>query len=226
VNADRVICVYRSICEYTSRWIDNSEVIYNSVPLIPEVKKDYSAFKSGVLVGRLMPGKNPSNVIRALASLPEIKLDIIGDGPLRDELIGLARELGVSEQCSFFQTMTNENLRPILRGYDFAVSVNVYGGVSKVVLEYMASKLPVISTYRNDGKLPEILETSCVLTLDDEKSWADAIRKMADSEGYRVNLSDQAYQKYLASGATFSEKTLANLSKQFVIKGQGNDERK
>lgn len=223
VNADKVICVYQSICSYTSRWIDKCEVVYNSVPPIPEVKTNYKQFKKGVLVGRLMPGKNPTHVIRALSHLPELRLDIIGDGPLRNELINLAIELGVSEQCSFIHSMTNENLRKNLQSYDFAVSVNVYGGVSKVVLEYMASKLPVISTYRDDGKFPEIIDSSCVLTRDHEMSWVEAIRKLGNSEALRTNLSDQAYQQYLASGAAFSEKTLAELSKQLVLQEFGND---
>lgn len=224
VNADQVICVYQSICEYTSRWIEGCEVVYNSVPIIPQVKTNYAPFKRGVLVGRLIPGKNPANVIRALASLPELKLDIIGDGPLRNDLMDLAKALGVSEQCCFIQSMTNENLRRSLQSYDFAVSVNFFGGVSKVVLEYMASKLPVISTYRIDGKLPEILDSSCVLTLDDEKSWVEAIQKMGDSEEFRVTLSSQAYEKYLKSGAAFSENTLARVTKQLLIMGRGNNE--
>lgn len=224
-HADKVICVYQSICSYTSSWIDKCEVIYNSVPPIPTVKANYKPFKKGVLVGRLMLGKNPVHVIRALAHLPELKLDIIGDGPLRNDLMSLAIELGVSEQCSFIQSMTNENLRSNLHNYDFAISVNIYGGVSKVVLEYMASKVPVISTYRNDGKLPEIIDSSCVLTLDDEKSWVEAIRKLGISEDFRVNLSNEAYQKYLESGAAFSEKTLAKLSKQLVLKEHGNNGR-
>lgn len=225
VNADQVICVYQSICAYTSRWIDKCEVIYNSIPLIPEVKTEYVRFKRGILVGRLMSGKNPTNVIRALASLPELSLDIIGDGPLRDELMSLACELGVSERCRFIESFANENLRKNLRNYDFAVSVNSYGGVSKVVLEYMASKLPIISTYRNDGKAPEVLESSCVLTLDNEESWVDALQKMGSSESFRVTLSNQAHQKYLESGAPFSEETLANLYKQLIVKGGRNGRR-
>lgn len=223
VNADRVICVYQSICSYTSKWIENCEVIYNSVPPVPEVKTTYATFKKGVLVGRLIPGKNPDNVIRAMVSFPELRLDIIGDGPLRNELINLARALGVSDRCSFIKSMTNENLRKILCSYDFAISVNFYGGVSKVVLEYMASKLPIISTYRHDGKLPEILGSSCVLTLDDKQSWQQAIQELGASEVFRHNLGEQAFQNYSSSGASFAEKTLASLAMQVVVKGFGND---
>ncbi len=222
VNADQVICVYQSICSYTSKWIEKCEVVYNSIPPIPEFKNNYASFKRAVLVGRLMPGKNPANLIRALVSLPELRLDIIGDGPLRHELINLARDLKVDERCSFVKSIINENLRKNLHEYDFAVSVNFYGGVSKVVLEYMASKIPVISTYQNDGKLPEIIESSCVLTLDNEKSWVEAVQKLGVSEEFRLHLSDQAYQKYLTSGAASSEKTLARLTRQLVIGGRGN----
>ncbi len=223
VNADQVICVYQSICSYTSKWIEKCEVVYNSIPPIPEVKNNYASFKKAVLVGRLMPGKNPSNVIRALASLPSLRLDIIGDGPLRHELINLAKDLKVSDRCSFVQSMTNENLRKSLCDYDFAVSVNFYGGVSKVVLEYMASKVPIVSTYQNEGRLPEVIDSSCVLTLDDEKSWLEAIQKLGVSEEFRLHLSEQAYQRYLASGAASSEKTLARMARQLVIGGLGND---
>ena len=223
LNADQVICVYKSIHSFTSKWIEKCQVVYNSVPPIPEVKTDYGSFNRAVLVGRLMLGKNPSNVIRALVSFPDLRLDIVGDGPLRDELIGLAKDLCVSERCTFIRSMTNEDLRKNLHTYDFAVSVNFYGGVSKVVLEYMASKIPIVSTYRNDGRLPEILDSSCVLTLDNESSWVDAIRKLGGSEEFRLNLSEQAYHKYLTSGAAYSEKTLASLSRQMIIEGHGND---
>ena len=219
VNADKVICVYQSICSYTSKWIEKCEVVYNSIPPIPEVKTNYSSFKRAVLVGRLIPGKNPANVVRALVSFPKLRLDIIGDGPLRNELIGLAKELNVFDRCIFIPSITNENLRKTLHTYDFAVSVNFYGGVSKVVFEYMASKIPIISTFRNDGKLPEILESSCVLTLDDEKSWVEAIQKLGVSDEFRLNLSAEAYQKYLTSGAAYSESKLASLAQLLIVKG-------
>jgi glycosyltransferase involved in cell wall biosynthesis len=222
VNADQVICVYHSICPYASKWSEKCDVIYNSVPPISEVKTTYGTFKKGVLVGRLIPGKNPANVIRALVSFPELSLDIFGDGPLRNELISLAQMLGVTNRCSFIQSTTNESLRKVLHTYDFAVSVNFYGGVSKVVLEYMASKVPIISTYRYDGELPEVLDSSCVATLDDEESWQQAIRKLRASEGFRLNLSDQAFQNYLASGASYSEKILARLAIQVITKGHEN----
>ena len=219
VRATRVVCVYNSIVSYTSKWIENCEIIYNSIPPIPEMKTNYKSFNKAVLVGRLIPGKNPANVIRALVCFPKLTLDIIGDGPLRPELMDLAIELNVSDRCNFIQSVSNENLRKKLHLYDFAVSVNFYGGVSKVVLEYMASKVPIISTYRNDGKLPEILESSCVMTLDDKKSWVESIRKLGASEKIRVDLSNDAYQKYLKSGAAFAEETLASLAKEIITKG-------
>jgi len=219
VRATKVVCVYNSICSYTSKWIENCEIIYNSIPPIPEVKTSHESFNKAVLVGRLIPGKNPANVIRALVCFPKLTLDIIGDGPLRRELIDLAIELNVIDRCNFIQSVSNENLRKKLHFYDFAVSVNFYGGVSKVVFEYMASKVPIISTYRNDGKLPEILESSCILTLDDEKSWVESIRKLGASEKIRVDLSNEAYQRYLKSGAACAEETLACLAKEIVTKG-------
>ncbi len=226
VNANEIICVYQSIRAYTSKWIKECKVVYNSIPQVQETKDNYTSFKRAVLVGRLMPGKNPANVIRALSALPDLTLDIIGDGPLRHELINLARELKVSDRCSFVQSIANEDLRKSLRDYDFAISVNFYGGVSKVVLEYMSSKIPIISTYRIDGKLPEVLDSSCVLTSDDEESWVQAIKKLGASEVLRRQLSEQSYQKYLTSGAACSEKTLASLTRQLVIGGQRNDNTK
>ena len=57
-----------------------------------------------LVCGRLSHDRGPDRAIKALQFLPGIKLQLLGDGPMKQELIELANTLGVKDQVQFIPT--------------------------------------------------------------------------------------------------------------------------
>jgi glycosyltransferase involved in cell wall biosynthesis len=104
----------------------------------------------GGSVGRLVPQKNYSLLLRALALVPElpIKIKIIGEGGLRGELESLAASLGVADRVSF--PGPSADVPGFLQTLDFFILTSSWEGLGNVILEAGLCGLPVISS-RVDG---------------------------------------------------------------------------
>jgi len=113
-------------------------------------------------VGRLVPIKGHAYVIQAVGRLKEqgtgICLDIVGDGPEKDALSNLIRELKLEDAVVLHGSQTGPGIEQLLdRAHLFVLgSVNIEGdqeGQGLALQEAQATGLPVIAT--NHGALPE-----------------------------------------------------------------------
>lgn len=98
-------------------------------------------------VGRLAVQKDYATLIRAFAIVRKtrnVRLVIIGDGPLRNELEALARELGVADQV----LMPGFSKHPLsaMKAADVFVLSSRYEGLGLVLIEALACGTPVVST--------------------------------------------------------------------------------
>lgn len=100
-----------------------------------------------VFLGRLVPYKSPDLAIRAFArarARTDVRLEIIGDGPLRPSLEALAAELGVSDAVDFRGWLGKSEISGRLRAADVFLFPSLREPGGTVVLEAMASGLPSI----------------------------------------------------------------------------------
>ena len=95
-------------------------------------------------VGNLVPEKGQSLAIEALAHVPELRLVIVGDGPLRGDLSVLARRLGVGDRVIFVPAMPQHALRHLYASADVLLLTSTREGWPNVVLEAMACGTPVV----------------------------------------------------------------------------------
>jgi L-malate glycosyltransferase len=111
-------------------------------------------------VGRLMPVKAFDRLIAALAQLRrdraglDAQLVIVGDGPLRRELVECAKRLGVSGQTTFVGARSD--VYDLMAAFDVFALPSLHEGIPMVILEAMAIGVPIVAN--RVGGIPEILE--------------------------------------------------------------------
>jgi glycosyltransferase involved in cell wall biosynthesis len=96
--------------------------------------------------GRLSPEKGVSDLIRAMKALPQIRLQIAGDGPQRAELDSLARALKL-ENVEFAGHVERDELDRMIASSRFTVLPSrAYETLGKSILESYAWARPVIAS--------------------------------------------------------------------------------
>lgn len=116
-------------------------------------------------IGHLVPRKGHDNVIRSLPEIldkhPEVYYLIVGQGPDKDRLTKIAKELKVLSNVRFCGFIPNEELRDYFNVCDIFVMPNReehrdVEGFGIVFLEANACKKPVIGG--NSGGVPDAIE--------------------------------------------------------------------
>ena len=116
-------------------------------------------------VGRLVEKKGFADLLHALAIAAaggsEFRCRIFGDGPLHDELSGMIEHLGLTDRVELAGARSNDEVVSALGRADvFALTPLVAAdgdrdGIPNVLVEAMASGLPVVTT--SAGGIPELV---------------------------------------------------------------------
>lgn len=99
-----------------------------------------------IFVGRLVPGKRVDLLIRGLRQvrerIPEARLVLVGDGPLRSELEQIVVRLGLDSSVIFVGN--RPDVAAYMQASDMFVLPSEWEGLSIALLEAMACGLPVL----------------------------------------------------------------------------------
>ncbi|MDI6718733.1 MAG: glycosyltransferase family 4 protein [Methanomicrobiales archaeon] len=103
-----------------------------------------------IFVGRLIPEKHVDLLLQALAilreALPDIRCAIVGDGPERERLIRLSRDLGLSGSVSFSGFLdSSDAVMGAMKASKVFVLPSTREGFGMSALEAMACGLPVVT---------------------------------------------------------------------------------
>jgi glycosyltransferase involved in cell wall biosynthesis/protein-tyrosine-phosphatase len=128
-------------------------------------------------VGRLSPVKGHAGFLRAARLILDEERDarflLVGDGPLRGELLAAARRLGLESACLF--TGPRLDVYDLVAAMDVFVLPSLNEGLPMALLEAMALGRPVVATAV--GGVPEVVAheaTGLLVAVDDERAMADA----------------------------------------------------
>jgi glycosyltransferase involved in cell wall biosynthesis len=147
-------------------------------------------------VGRLSAEKGGVDLlIKVVARLrndhAQVRLLIIGDGPLREGLEEVAAQLG--EDVIF--TGTRTDVARLLNAMDFFVLPSLHEAFPIAILEAMAVRLPVVAT--RVGGVPEVIQdgtTGLLVPPSDEHALQQALRRLL-TEPQLTGMLAQAGQK-------------------------------
>lgn len=160
---DRMTANAESVKEYVSsrHGVDPAKirVIYNGVA-VDEIasavdsraaqrrKKGASRGPTVAMIASLTPKKDHATFLEAAVlvqkELPGVRFLAVGDGPLRGELVGKSRAMGLGDSLTF-PGATSDPVA-LLSDIDLSVLTSLKEGCSNVVLESMAASLPVVVT--------------------------------------------------------------------------------
>jgi glycosyltransferase involved in cell wall biosynthesis len=145
---------------------------------------------------RLVPKKGLATSLRAFAifskTFPGARFTIAGEGPMEEELRGLASSLGIADRVSLTGFLPQESLRQLYSRSHFFLhpSETADGdveGIPNSLLEAMASGLPAVAT--RHGGIPEVVVDGIAGLLCEERDHAAVaaalVRMASDSVLYR-----------------------------------------
>jgi glycosyltransferase involved in cell wall biosynthesis len=202
IQSDRLMTVSDSFKAYMTPYVKDAEsvlVIRNGFdekrfkPMAHE-----NAVPQLVSMCRLVPAKGLDILIRSCAELKRrglpFVLHIIGDGPMREELESLARELGVYDEIIFYGYMLHpEEFMPF---FDIFVLPSRAEAFGNVFAEAALCWLALVGT--NVGGIAEQIDhgvNGLLVPVDDVTALADALEQTIVDPAFRYELSRAAWER-------------------------------
>ncbi|MFI8708868.1 glycosyltransferase family 4 protein [Bacillus sp. NPDC077411] len=180
-------------------------VIYNGVAdpyPYTDVPLSQRGPKKIAVIGRLSKEKGQPFLLTSLQKLKALHpslgwhCDIIGEGPLKTELITMIQELSLGEHVSLkgFQ----DDVIKEYTEHDIIVIPSENEGLSYVAIEAIAMKKPVIAT--NVGGLPEVIvhnQSGLLIPYGSEEALAASLAQLLQDEKLYHSLAECGREHYL-----------------------------
>lgn len=148
-----------------------------------------------ITVSRLVPKNGVGDLIKAMKKvvdeIPDVKLIIVGDGPLKENLKFKVKSLKLENQIEFSGKVPYGETPTYLNRASIFVRSSLSEGLGSAFLEAMAAGLAVIGT--SVGGIPDFLkdgETGLFCKVGDPQDLADKIIRLIEDDGLRSKLSE------------------------------------
>ncbi len=159
-----------------------------------------------LFVGRLVEKKGVDVLLRAAAQVPSLSLVVVGDGPSRDDMEALARDLGIRRRVQFLGQQSRAGvMAEMARAAVITLPSQVGAGGDQdgtpVVLgEAMAAGVPVIVS--DLGGLAEQVtagQTGLVVRPGSVEDLADALRRAEANPGEAARMAARAREQMVGA---------------------------
>jgi glycosyltransferase involved in cell wall biosynthesis len=179
---------------------DKLVVIGNALPAEtfatapPALPRRHGVARVGMVARMNARYKNHSGFLRIAArirqQMPEVEFLLAGDGPLRQELEREALSLGLGNSVVFLGD--RRDIPAVLASMDVSVLTSDSESLSNVILEAMATGLPVVA-YRGGGN-PELVneQRGALAAAGNESEFAEAVLRLLAQPALREQLGRNA----------------------------------
>ncbi len=154
-------------------------------------------------VGRLVPEKGVHHLLEAFSMMrnPQAKLLVIGNGPIRAELVKKAEELKISSQIRWLAATDQGRIPDYLNCMDALVLPSLTTPTWKeqfgrVLIEAQACEVPVIGS--DSGAIPEVIgKAGLIFKEGDAGNLASALQRLTRSTSLRKKLAESGRKQVL-----------------------------
>ncbi len=181
---------------------DRTIVHYNGVDLTAFAPAERDSEDLTILsVGRLVEKKGMEYLLEAFAlvaaKLPEVRLEIAGDGPLRPSLERSASESGLSARVTFHGSLPHGEVASLMQNASIVCQPSVTAsdgdseGLPTVVLEAAATAKPLVGTHHSG--IPEIVadgKTGFLVAERDAGALADRLLSLLGNAELRRKMGE------------------------------------
>lgn len=182
----------RLTAEYYDLPIEGVEMVVNPVDIAAFADRDPKPWDERrfdfIHVARFEEAKNHVGLVRAIAHLksrrPEgapIKVALVGEGPLMEEVRLEVRRLGIEHAVRFLGI--RDDVAELMHDSRCFVLPSLYEGLPMTILEAMSAGLPVIAT--SVGGVPDVVQdgrTGVLVPPGDEEALVAAMERMLDGD--------------------------------------------
>jgi colanic acid/amylovoran biosynthesis glycosyltransferase len=154
-------------------------------------------------VGRLVPVKGQAVLLHAVASLVarglDVELTIVGSGPQEAGLRRLVDELGLGDRVELAGAIGQDAIAEYYDRADILAVPSFAEGLPVVIMEALATGLPVVST--SIMGIPELVrdgETGALVPPGDADALADGLARLIDDPQERLRLGEAGREAVLA----------------------------
>jgi len=174
---------------------DRVSVIYNGMDMPEQVQAIRPQQHRIAYVGRIKRYKRLDRLVRAVAELrrevPDVHLDVVGDGDALDELKALAAELGLNGAVTFHGFVDEQKKAGILAAASVFATPSMHEGWGLSVIEANAHGVPAVA-FNVPGLSVAIRSGETGLLAEDEAGFRHALARILCEPDLRDRLGAEA----------------------------------
>lgn len=156
-------------------------------------KRNAARRRSVVAIGRVAAQKNYEVLLRAAARMPDVDVQIIGEGPDESSLKRLASSLGVADRVCFLGFLGREDALRLLCEADVFVQPSHFEGHSLALIEAAKLGLPLIvsdaPTQVEGVTASDGTRCGVIVGVHDDAALAYEIRRLLDDPSHHAKYS-------------------------------------